>query len=269
MTKFPKLKWGNNLILWVVVGAAALLTQCSSEPTFQKSPLDELIKAKNDVQNFSIVLYDMDYDEEASKYKHQYQVLTHPTTNPDTLIGEVGKWVFVPASLFKKHQEDMGMEIVSKTDGMVKKQTSPAGYSSYVGNEKYGHWDRRSNGSSFWAFYGQYAFMSSMFRMSMYPVRYSYWNDYRGNYYNSGRSYYGSNGQRSYGTNSKYSQSANKSSRWNSRPSDFKRRVRSKVQRSSSTRSKRSSRSSSRTSRSSSRYSSGSSYRSRGGGFGK
>lgn len=257
-------------MVWVVAALAALLTQCSSEPAFQKSPLDELIKKNNAVQNYSIILYDMDYDEEADKYKHQYQVLKHPNDNPDTLISTTEPWAFVSASLFNKHQEDMGMEIASKKEGVVKKQTSPAGYSNYVGNEKYGRWEQRSNGTSFWAFYGQYAFMRSMFHMSMYPVRYSYWNDYRGNYYNSGRSYYGSGGQRSYGTGSAYNSSTRKGSRWASRPSDFKRRVRTKVARSSSARSSRNRSSSSRrSSRSGSRYSSGSSYRSRGGGFGK
>lgn len=259
----------SNFLVATALSCTLLLAGCGQkQATFQKSALDELVKIKNDQQNFSVILYDMDYDEKTERYKHQYQLLIQPNSNPDTLINELQPWVVVSDVDFKKYQEDMGMEIAVKKDGVLKKQTSPAGYSEYVGNEKYGKWDRRSDGTSFWAFYGQYAFMSSMFRMSMYPVRYSYWNDYRGNYYRSGRSYYGSNGTRSYGTGSNYSNSRS-NSRWNSRPSSFKQKVRSKVQRSSSARSSRSSRSSSRRSRSGSRYSSGSNYRSRGGGFGK
>lgn len=262
--------WSPKLLLVFIIAISLSIVSCggNSEAKFQKKALDELIKTKTEQQNFSVILYDMDFDEKTERYKHQYQVLIQPNSNPDTLLSEIQPWVVVSAVDFKKYQEDMGMEIAVKTDGVLKKQTSPAGYSEYVGNEKYGKWDRRSDGTSFWAFYGQYAFMSSMFRMSMYPVRYSYWNDYRGNYYGSGRSYYGSNGTRSYGTGSNYSNSRS-NSRWNSRPSSFKQNVRSKVQRSSSARSSRSSRASSRRSRSGSRYSSGSNYRSRGGGFGK
>lgn len=264
-----KTMWSNNLIVGLAIASTFLLVRCSNEPAFQKNPLDELVKSKNEIQNFSVILYDMDYDESADRYKHQYQLLYQPNTDPDTLISEIQPWSFVSTSEFEKHQEDMGMEIAVKKNGVLTKQTSPAGYSEYVGNEKYGKWERRSDGTSFWAFYGQYAFMSHLFGMHSYPVRYSYWHDYRGNYYGRGRSYYGSNGNRNYGTTSRHN-TTRSNSRWNSRPSDFKRNVRSKVQRSSSTRSSsRSSTRSSRRSRSSSRYSSGSSYRSRGGGFGK
>lgn len=264
---FKKLR-NSSLLLVLGFALSLFLSSCgNNEVKFQKKALDELIKTKNEIQNFSVILYDMDYDESSDRYKHQYQLLIQPNNNPDTLLSEIQPWFVVDATEFKKYQEDMGMEIAVKKDGVLKKQTSPAGYSEYVGNEKYGKWERRNDGTSFWAFYGQYAFMSSMFRMSMYPVRYSYWNDYRGNYYGSGRSYYGSNGNRSYGTGSAYSNSRS-NSRWNSRPSSFKQNVRSKVQRSSSARSSRSSRTNRRT-RSGSRYSSGSNYRSRGGGFGK
>lgn len=269
MSHIARKMWDKKLVLLLGISFSLLLVSCSKPAVYQKSALDELIKSKSEVQNFSVILYDMDYDDKAEKYKHQYQVLEHPKSNPDSLVNIIQPWAIVGVDEFKKYQEDMGMEIAVKKDGILKKQTAPAGYSEYVGNEKYGNWQRNSSGNSFWAFYGQYAFMSSIFRMSMYPVRYSYWNNYRGNYYNSGRAYYGHNGARSYGTRSSHATSRN-NSRWNSRPSTFKQNVRSKVQRSSSARSSRSRTSSSRRSRSSSRYSSGSSsYRSRGGGFGK
>jgi hypothetical protein len=173
----------------------------------------------------------------------------------------------------------MGMELASKKDGKLTKTVAPPGYTNYVGNEKYGHWVQR-DGGSFWEFYGKYAFFSSMFRMTMFPIRYSYWNDYHRNYYGYGRGYYGpsyNNGRRMYGTNSAYN-SNNKTARWNNKTSDFKSNVRSKVQRSSAASKKSANRVSSskrrsssyqkKTTRSSSRYSR-SSTRSRGGGFGK
>ena len=137
-------------------------------------------------------------------------------------------------------------------NGKLHKNASPPGYNNYVGNEKYGQWENRG-GNSFWAFYGQYAFMSSMFNMMTYPVRRSYYNDYRGGYYGTGRSYYGprtTGGSTYYGTNSAYNKSSKPNSSWSRNTSSFKNRV------------------AGRTSRSSSRYGRSSS-RSRGGGFGK
>ncbi|OYT10871.1 MAG: hypothetical protein B6I18_06830 [Bacteroidetes bacterium 4572_112] len=230
-----------------------ILVACGSDTKkFVKSPIDTLIKDMSNLNSFVIILYDMDYFEDEDAYKHQYQILKDGV---DTVTSEITPWYVVSDVLFKQHQDDMGMEVASKKDGVVTKAVSPAGYSNYVGNEKYGHWQQRSNGGSFWAFYGQYMFMSSMFRMSMYPVSRGYYSNYRSNYYGR-QPYYGHNGARTYGTNSSYNKSRT-NSRWNKRPSSFKSKVRSRV-----------SQSTSRKSRTSSRYSQSRS-RSRGGGSGK
>lgn len=232
-----------------------------STTTYTKSPLDLLIRDLNSEQNFTIILYDMDYNESSDTYLHKYNVLVE---RPDSVYTKETDWVTVSRTFFNQNVDNMGMELASKKDGNLNKTAAPAGYSNYIGNEKYGQW-RERDGSSFWEFYGRYAFMSSMFRMAMFPIQYSYWNDYRTNYYGNGRSYYGptTNGQRMYGTNSRYGQT-NTQKTWNNKSSSFKSRVRSQVSRSSSASNTRSA----RTTRSSNRYSS-SSTRSRGGGFGK
>lgn len=241
-------------------------TQTSSKEqttTYKKEPIDILIRDLSNEQNFSIILFDMDYEEASNRYKHKYDVLVE---KEDSVHVKKTDWLVVSGAFFGKNAENMGMEIASKKDGKLNKIASPAGYSNYVGNEKYGKWKER-DGSRFWEFYGKYAFMSSMFRMAMYPAYYSSWNNYNSNYYGR-RSYYGSssNGQRMYGTNSSYSKS-NTSSTWNNKSSDFKSRVRNKVQRSTATTTKRTT-TKPKTTRSSSRYSN-SSTRSRGGSFGK
>lgn len=231
--------------------------------TWQKSPVDNLIKDLNAEQNFSIVLFDMDADEASDSYRHQYQVIIEKT---DTVVEQKSTWKNVSPTFFSQHLNDMGMEIASKKDGVLTKQAVPAGYNHYVGNEKYGRWENRG-GSSFWAFYGQYAFMSHMFNMGSY--RRSYYNDYRGGgYYGSSRGYYGpSGGSPVYGTKSYTSSGNGRSTKWASKPSTFKEKVRSRVSRSSSS-TRSSARTSSKTTRSSSRYRT-SSTRSRSGGFGK
>ena len=168
---------------------------------------------------------------------------------------EITGWYEVSKEYFMLNIDNMGMEIASKKDDKVTKTVSPPGYGSYVGNPRYGHWVQR-NGQSFWAFYGQFAFMSSMFNLMTYPVRQSYWNDYHTNYYGTGRTYYGprgTDGRYMYGTGSAYT-SGRTNSRWNANTANnsLKQRVRSSTPRSS---------------RSGSRYSSSS--RSRSGGYGK
>ncbi len=255
----------KKLYLILLVGAV-LLPACTENRRFEKSPVDNLIKDLNHESSFSIILHDMDYDESHKQYKHQYQVLIE---KPDTILSKTTEWFAVNEPFFNHHINNMGMEIVSKTKGKVNKTVSPAGYSNYVGNEKYGRWERR-DGGNFWSFYGKYMFMSSMFNMATMPVRRTYWNDYYNNHYYNQRPYYGptTNGSRMYGTNSSYSKQTRSNSTWNKKPNSFKQNVRSKASRSSGSSFYGKKSSSTRKSRSSSRYSS-SSYRSRGGSSGK
>lgn len=246
----------NYKFLWVsLFGMLLFLASCGgSNRGYQRQPIDDLIKSLSTDQNFTIILYDMDYNESSDSYQHQYQVLKNHVSVKDSIVSETTQWYTVSDEFFLKHQEDMGMEIASKKDGVVKKTVSPAGYSNYIGNEKYGKWEQR-DGGSFWSFYGKYMFLSSMFRMTMYPVSYGWYNIYYHDYYRYNRPYYGYGG-RTYGTGSAYNRSRN--SRWNSKPSSFRQKVRNRVKSSTSKRR-----------RTSTRYRRGSSYRSRGGGFGK
>jgi hypothetical protein len=62
--------------------------------------------------------------------------------------------------------------------------------SQLIGNPNYGHWQQRSDGTSFWEFYGMYALLSNLTRPIFYGDwarhrRYSYYNDYGWNHYQS------------------------------------------------------------------------------------
>lgn len=219
---------------------------------FVKNPVDIIIRDIPSDRVFSIILNDMDVEGSfVNTYMHQYKIIIE---NEEGIPEESDPmWVEVEESYFELHVNDMGMEIASRgEDGKLNKSASPPGYNNYVGNEKYGQWENRG-GSSFWAFYGQYAFMTSMFRMATYPVSRSYYNDYRTSYYGTGRSYYGptgTNGRTAYGTGSTYTNAGRANSSWSRNNSSFKQRV------------------TGRTSRSASRYG-GTTSRSSGGGFGK
>lgn len=269
----------KSTVIWIVIGLVFVMsikrcgsnsntrdTRTSQSVSYSKTPVDLIVQELSAVQNYSIILYDMDYIENRKTYKHLYTVITEID---DSVQSYTTEWRDVSATFFEANINNLGMEIVSKTDGKLSKAATPAGYSNYVGNPKYGEW-RESNGSSFWSFYGRYAFMSSLFRMNSYPVYRSHWNDYDRNYAGRGRSYYGpsSGGRTMYGTGSAYAKSASKS-KWNSKSSTFKSSVKNKVSQSSTANKPRSTRTTtSKTTHSSSRYSS-SSTRSRGGSYGK
>ena len=225
----------NSLIGMIAVGL--LLMGCGKG--FQKSPLDNIIRDMPQDEVFSIILHDIDAQGNFSAtYYHQYEIITGDTE--ETINSEITGWNEVSEEEFNRYINDMGMEIAARdSTGKLTKNVAPPGYNNYVGNPRYGRWENQG-GSSFWAFYGQYAFMSSMFRMATYPVRRDYYNDWRG----SGRQTY-------YGSGSSYNRSRNPSSSWNSKSSSFKSRVRQ------------------RASRSSGKSGKSSSLRSRGGGFGK
>ena len=249
-----------------------LIISCGSErKKYIKSPLDFIITTYIDVQNYSVILADMDYKEANDKYYHKYKIIlekgnTTESTEDDFDV-QLTDWKEVSAITFEDHQKDLGMTVLSKKSGVLDKKSTPAGYNNYVGNSKYGNWQQQSNGTSFWAFYGQYHFMSSLFYGSRHRYYRSDYNYYRTNHY--GRSNY-------YGRNNNFGTStyANKNSSWASKPQSFKQKVQSNVKRSSSALKSKGYSSSksygnSQTTRNTNRYNSSSSSRSRSGGYGK
>ena len=213
--------------------ASALLISCGGGG-FQKSPLDEIIQNIPRDEMFTIILNDMNAEGNFSKsYFHKYQIIRDNQINDAREV--VSDWHGVREKEFNNYINDMGMEIASRdSTGKLTKTVAPPGYNNYVGNQKYGRWENRG-GSSFWAFYGQYAFMSSMLRMSSYPVSRGYYRDWRGNYAGTNRRYYGpsSGGRSYYGTNSAYNNSRNSRSTWGSKSTSFKNNVTSRTSRSS------------------------------------
>lgn len=239
-------------ILWALL-VPFLFISCGD--SYVNSPVDDLIKKMDKEKDFTIILYDMDIEGSWSKdYKHRYKIITN---GEDSLPKEkITEWYPVDEEFFDMHSKDMGMEIASKVDGKISKETAPPGYSNYVGNERYGNWRTDSSGNSFWEFYGRYAMISNMMGLMSGPLYRSHYYDYHSNY-RGVRPYYGT-GTHTYGTFSPAAKKANPNfhQRMTSN-SSFKSKVQSSVSRSSSA----------RASRSGSRYSSSSSRgRSFGGG---
>ncbi|MCU0394132.1 MAG: hypothetical protein MUE81_23735 [Thermoflexibacter sp.] len=253
----------NVLKKFVFVIIVLFMVACSSEQTrYAKSPVDELIKQMDSERNFSIILYDMDIEEKTfgeDIFKHQYKIITEKDSMPQQ---QITAWYEVGKGFFLQNENNMGMEIASKNEGQLSKVAAPPGYNRYVGNSQYGQWSTGSNGTSFWEFYGQYAFMSSMFGLASNLMYRNQYDNYRGTY--MGRQpYYGqlSDGRPAFGTYSSHGEKANPDFyKRTGGASSFKEKVSSRVNRSNSSGNKSSDRynsSSSSKKRSSSGRSSG------------
>ena len=114
-------------------------------------------------------------------------------------------WVEVDEDEFTDYGDALGMEIVSKPYGLYEeeklKEPAPPGM-AYVGNEKYGQWEKDSSGNSFWAFYGRYALMRNLFWGPGFyrPYYYNSWSAWNSGY-RGRRGYYGPDPNRPvYGT---------------------------------------------------------------------
>ena len=209
----------------IALASLAFWSCGSSEKEYIQFPADTLVRDLDSVKNYSIILYDMDVTED-DKCMHKYKIVKRSNNAPEVATtdstalaqtataAEMGfeekitDWMPVSQEDFDFHSSDMGMEIVSKVNGEVSKVAAPPGYSQYVGNEKYGHWQSNSSGESFWSFYGKYMFISSMFNL-MSPVSYGYYGGYGA--YRGVSPYYGpqTNGRYAYGTGSTHASGMN------------------------------------------------------------
>ncbi len=219
----------KNIFLFSLVLVVLALVSCqssSNQYTYIEEGLDKVIKTNLNTSNYTIILADMDYAND--KYIHKYQIITEE--EGAELKQNTTDWMEVSPVFFQQHENDLGMELASKKDGKLTKAVAPPGYSQYVGNEQYGEWRQESNGTSFWHFYGQYAFMSMMFH-SMMPRR-SSWDTYNRDYRGNSKPYYGSGGS-SYGTKSVVN-SGKSTASWSKKPSSFRDKVRTQVKQSAS-----------------------------------
>ena len=214
--------------------------------------INEVIQQYDYLADFTILLQDMDYRND--RFLHKYEVII---PEGDSIRSEITDWKSVSGKLFNQQKDHLGLELVSKKDGMITREVAPPGFSEYVGNEQYGEW-REENGSRNWYFFPRYYFMRNIFYRNYSRPSYSAWNNY--NTQGRGRSGYFSNNS-TYNTSRFLQTNGGQSSRWaNLSPSLRQQLQKGPVYNEGG--------GSSRRSRSGSRYSN-SSNRSRSGGFGK
>ena len=175
-----------------------LLSACG-----RSTSLSKLQKELDQYPQYSVILQDMREEGNFFKdYYHQYRIVYPEISSNDTTFKEyITDYLEVDKKDFQKYYNYLGMTILSKgNDGKVNTSAQPPGY-QYVGDPRYGRWRTGSDGSSFWEFYGKFAFFNAMFNMFSRPVYRGDWDNYR-RYRSRGDDYFGRNKQ--YGTNGSY-----------------------------------------------------------------
>ena len=130
----------------------------------------------------------------------------------------------VAKTVYESMKNNLGMVVEHKPAGMYDHEATrtiqPPGY-AYVaspqqGRNRYGYWDHRPGGGSFWVFYGQYALMRDLFWGSGYrPISatdYGYYDQAR----RSRQAYYGRDdrGRPMYGSSGSVTQTKYKNSKY-------------------------------------------------------
>jgi hypothetical protein len=171
-------------VLYGLLACAVFFTSCGSTKNKYEGPsaVDRLMRDLSNEPSYSIILHDMQMDESKNTYQHKYKVFKDIEKDS---IGKVSEWTKVSESFFAENLDNMGLEVASKsTDGKTHKIPSPPGFNTTVGNPKYGEWRQGSDGHSFWAYYGRYAFMNSMINAMhptpvIYQTSYGHYTQYR------------------------------------------------------------------------------------------
>jgi len=166
-------------------------------------PVQDLSRDLNRYPEYSLVIDDLNVEDGFfPDYFMRFRVMTasgQRVAGKDTLIYETRTtdWQKVSEGVFARYQNYLGMVVAAKaSDGKQTglRQAHPPGY-QYVGNPSHGYW----GGGGFWAFYGQYAFMSSM--LGGHRIGRADYGNYRQSS-SSGRGYFGpkTKGSSAFGT---------------------------------------------------------------------
>lgn len=207
------MKYPNRLFTAVSCIFMICLLSCNRPD----SPLQQIQQDLQSQPEYSVVLKDMREDGNFFKqYFHQYEIVRPVRKANDSLAFETETldWERVSKDQYQKYGDYLGLTVLSKdSSGKISEDLYPPGY-QYVGDRRYGEWQRDNNGNSFWVFYGKYVFMRSIFGMALGDRVYrSDWDGYSRSR-DRGRPYLGRN--RQFGT---FGEKTKKSS-----PSFFQRR---------------------------------------------
>jgi hypothetical protein len=183
--------------------AATLIVALSScgGTVIPTNPVKEMRATLETVPEYTVLLNDMDLKD--TQYKHQYKIIEVPADGK--IKSKITDWEDVSDDYFALHQDDLGMELLSKkSDGKMNNLVTPPGFTNFVGNAKYGSWSNDSIPS--WKFKSAYAGLEDDLGLKGLAVTQTEYQEYKSKYLNN-RPYYGSKVHKDstrYGTRSRH-----------------------------------------------------------------
>lgn len=91
----------------------------------------------SDKGSYTITLDDMDLN--GDQYEHKYKI--YQIESDSSVSISYSERIKVSDDFFMLHEDDMGMELVSKTDkGKINSLISPPGFTNFIGNKNFGEW---------------------------------------------------------------------------------------------------------------------------------
>ncbi len=149
-------KLKNNAFLMLLV----LVVAGCGGTTLPPNPINALMDKLADEDGYTITLDDMDLN--GDEYTHRYKIYTIDQDSKVTI--SYSPRVVVSEDFFFLHEDDMGMELVSKTpEGVINSLISPPGFTNFIGNDNFGVWNEvyvdtmnviSYDDSTFWKFTG-------------------------------------------------------------------------------------------------------------------
>lgn len=158
--------------------------------TWKENAVDKLLTKYKNKKGTEILLADMNYSGDGSRFYHKYEVLT-PDSNGDYQKIETFKDNNVTEGFYALHNDNLGMSIGRiNEEGECNTMVAPGGYELVVGNQKYGKFEGAGNTGN-WVFHPRYSHYPLLFYWGSRSITgMFYYGMYRTNYRNN-RHYYG------------------------------------------------------------------------------
>lgn len=125
--------------LYYFVFFGALLFNSCQGTVIPTDPVKEMKKDFSDKYAYTVLLNDMDL-EGKTQYKHKYKIITFDKEGNYSF--DTTDWVDVSDNFFYYHENDLGMEILTRSPNQKYNELpTPPGFSQIIGNKRYGKWD--------------------------------------------------------------------------------------------------------------------------------
>ena len=184
-----------------ILGVLALALVGCGGSVIPPNPIKEMVTEFESKAKYTITLQNMDLQDD--EFKHKYKVFE--VLNNQTVQVQETDWRAVDGNFFFLHEDDLGMELISKMeDGRYNNLVTPPGFSHFIGNETYGEWQGNSTDAlKSWHFKPEYNHLDDDLGIKGLDVTKGEYERYKAVYRNN-RPFYGEvkNDSTKYGTRS-------------------------------------------------------------------